>query len=523
MDIRFYNTLTHRVEPFAPLSPPDVFMYNCGPTVYDFAHIGNFRAFVFADVLRRFLELAGHNVHQVMNITDVGHMTEDDVADGAGVDKMEAAAERLKEAKKQGAAHLEGVDAISNPDDPYQIARFYTDAFITDAKLLGIKVAFDYDRDPDKTRMPHATDHVVPDMIPMIEKLIEKKHAYIGGDGAVYYDVESFPPYGRLSGNTLVQLKTGEGGRVSVQTMAAKKHPADFLLWKPDAKHLMKWPSPWGEGYPGWHIECSAMARALLGRDMIDIHTGGEDNIFPHHECEIAQTCGATGNDTFARFWMHTRFLLVEGEKMSKRKGNFFTVRDVMEGKVTGRRVDPSVLRYELFKSHYRSNANFTKKGLEDSASAVRRIREKARELFEAANFDEIEDGINLADPVLESFAGFLADDLNVGGALGALFSWLAEPHDNPLQALLVLVTMDRVLGVLPRGEEDVNFGIDFESLGASSDLYEDNAAQICKAIDDARQRKDFKVADALRKTLIEQGYDVSTSKDGTVARKKLA
>lgn len=522
MDIRFYNTLTHRVEPFAPLNPPDVFMYNCGPTVYDFAHIGNFRAFVFADVLRRFLEIAGHSVHQVMNITDVGHMTEDDVADGAGVDKMEAAAQRLKEAKKQGGAHLEKID---NPDDPYQIARFYTDAFVEDARLLGIKVAFDYDRDPKKTRMPHATDHVAPHMVPMIEKLIAKGHAYIGGDGAVYYDVESFPDYGKLSGNTLVQLKTGEGGRVTVKTMAAKRHPADFLLWKPDAKHLMKWPSPWGEGYPGWHIECSAMARALLGRDIIDIHTGGEDNIFPHHECEIAQTCGATGNDTFARFWMHTRFLLVEGEKMSKRKGNFFTVRDVMEGKVTGRRVDPSVLRYELFKSQYRSNANFTKKGLEDSASAVRRIREKARELFDAANFDEIEDGINLADPALEQFAAALADDLNVPAALGVLFSWLAEKQDDALHALLVLVTMDRVLGVLPRGVEDENFGIDFASLGAGSggSAIDENATEICKAIDDARKRKDFQVADALRKALIEAGYDVSTGKEGTVARKKLA
>ena len=520
MDIRFHNTLTHRTESFAALNPPDVFMYNCGPTVYDFAHIGNFRAFIFADVLRRFLEVTGHHVHQVMNITDVGHMTEDDLADGGGMDKMEAAAQRIKEAKKQGAAH---VAAIDNPEDPYQIARFYTDAFINDAKLLNAKIAFEYNRDPAKTHMPHATDHVVTGMIPMIQKLIATGHAYVGTDGAVYYDVESFPSYGQLSGNTLVQLKTGEGGRVSVKTFAAKKHPADFLLWKPDSKHLMKWPSPWGEGYPGWHIECSAMARAMLGKDVIDIHTGGEDNIFPHHECEIAQTCGATGQSHFARFWMHTRFLLVEGEKMSKRKGNFFTVRDVLEGKVTGRPVDPAVLRYELLKSHYRSNANFTKKGLEDSASAVRRIREKARELFDAANFDEVEDGIDLGDPVLEAFVAALADDLNVGGALGALFSWLNEPHEDALQALIVLVTMDRVLGVLPRGKEDENFGIDFAALGAGVGGAEDPSVAICKAIDEARARKDFKEADALRKLLIETGYDVLTTKEGTVAKKKLA
>jgi len=521
MEIRFHNTLTHRLESFAPISAPDVYMYNCGPTVYDFAHIGNFRAFIFADVLRRFLELTGHNVHQVMNITDVGHMTEDDLADGGGMDKMEAAAQRLKDAKKSGAAHLA---TISNPDDPYQIARFYTDAFISDAKLLNVKIAFEYDRNPAQTHMPHATDHVVTGMIPMIEKLIAAGHAYVGTDGAVYYDVESFPAYGQLSGNTLVQLKTGEGGRVTVQSMAAKKHPSDFLLWKPDAKHLMKWPSPWGDGYPGWHIECSAMARAMLGKDVIDIHTGGEDNIFPHHECEIAQTCGATGESHFARFWMHTRFLLVEGEKMSKRKGNFFTVRDVLEGKVTGRPVDPAVLRYELLKSHYRSNANFTKKGLEDSASAVRRIREKALELFQIANFDEIdEDGINLADPVIELFVESLADDLNVGGALGALFSWLSGPHENPVHCLLVLITLDRVLGVLPRGKEDENFGIDFAALTGTSDDENDPASVLCAAIDEARRNKDFSTADTLRKQLIEAGYDVSTSKEGTIARKKLA
>ena len=507
MDIRFYNTLTHGLESFEPIEQrgadgkPHVYMYNCGPTVYDYAHIGNFRAFIFADVLRRFLELTGHTVYQVMNITDVGHMTEDDVADGGGMDKMEAAAQRLKAAKKQGAAHA---NAIDNPDDPYQIARFYTDAFIDDAKKLGIKIAFEYDKDPAKTRMPHATDHV-GEMIAMIQKLIAKGHAYVGGDGAVYYDVESFPEYGKLSGNTLVQLKTGEGGRVSVQSMAAKKHPADFVLWKPDSKHLMKWPSPWGDGYPGWHIECSAMARALLGRDVIDIHTGGEDNIFPHHECEIAQTCGCTDQPRFARFWMHTRFLLVEGQKMSKSKGNFFTVRDVLEGKVTGRPVDPAVLRFELMKAHYRSNADFTRKGLEDSASAVQRLREFGAKHSSGGPTSQ-EPAVDSL-PVLRDFAGALADDLNMSKAIGALFTWLGGAHTDSTLANAVLRKIDTVLGVLP-------------DPGAA---VADGATAKCRAIDDARKAKDFATADRLRKELADAGYDVLNTKDGTVAKKKLA
>ncbi|MEE9211985.1 MAG: hypothetical protein V3U29_04965, partial [Phycisphaeraceae bacterium] len=289
MDIRFFNTLAHCEQTFVPIDPPDVYMYNCGPTVYDYAHIGNFRAFVFADVLRRFLELAGYRVHQVMNITDVGHMTEDQLADGGGEDKMQLAARQLKQAKKAGRATVE------NPDDPHQVARFFTDAFLKDAKALGLKIADEYPQ-----HMPHATDHV-SHMQDMIQTLINKNHAYVADDGAVYYSVESFPEYGRLSGNTLDKLRGGAGGRVLDQHQAAKRHPADFLLWKPDPAHLMKWDSPWGTGFPGWHIECSAMATPLLGRDVIASHTGGEDNIFPPHECEIAQTCAATGNDTFAR------------------------------------------------------------------------------------------------------------------------------------------------------------------------------------------------------------------------------
>lgn len=490
MDIRFYNTLNHEIETFEPLSPPDVYMYNCGPTVYDFAHIGNFRAFIFADVLRRFLELVGYNVKQVMNITDVGHMTEDQVADGAGMDKMQLAAIRLKEAKKQGKAEVE------NPDDPYQVAEYFTKAFLADARALGLKIAEEYPQ-----RMPRATQFV-PQMIQMIGTLLERGHAYIANDGAVYYSVESFPEYGRLSGNSLENLRGGAGGRVVEEHQAGKRHPADFLLWKPDPKHIMKWPSPWGEGYPGWHIECSTMARAMLGRDVIDIHTGGEDNIFPHHECEIAQSCGATGEKQFARFWMHTRFLMVEGEKMSKSKGNFYTVRDLL-----GRGIDPAVIRYELLKAHYRGNQNFTFKGLEDSAKAVQRLRDFAASARAAASGQAT--AVDLTHPAVKPFAEALADDLNMAAALGGLFRWLSETTDEPAVKLGVIEKVDSVLNVIGRAE-----AVDAAARG--------EIEAKCRAIDEARAARDFATADRLRQELIDAGYDVKTTREGTTAHKRL-
>ncbi len=499
MQVRFYNTLTRRLESFDPIDPPRVSMYNCGPTVYDYAHIGNFRTFVFADLLRRFLELIGLDVHQVMNITDVGHMTEDQLADGGGEDKMQVAAARIKEAKKLGRLPPGSVD---DPDDPYQVAQFYTDAFLADARALGLKVAGEYPQ-----RMPHATQHV-PQMQAMIERLIERGHAYVADDGAVYFAVESFPPYGRLSGNTLANLRGGAGGRVLDAHQALKRHPNDFLMWKPDASHIMKWPSPWGTGYPGWHIECSAMATHLLGRDVIDLHTGGEDNIFPHHECEIAQSRGASGREHFARFWLHTRYLLVEGRKMSKSAGTFFTVRDVLAGSVTGRAVDPAVLRYDLLRTHYRSNVNFTRKGLQDSASAVRRLRDVAGRL-EAAGVEAA--GAELDHPIVRDFSAALADDLNVAGALAVLFKWLDEPHPDAAAALGVLRQVDRVLGVLR------------SAAPSSPDAGDQTLEASCKQIDDARAAKNYVTADRLRQQLVDAGYEVQTTAGGTTARKQLA
>lgn len=493
MDIRFYNTLTNCVEPFEPVDPPNVYMYNCGPTVYDYQHIGNFRSFVFADILRRFLELTGCSVHQVMNLTDVGHMTEDDVADGSGQDKMQVAIKRLKEAKHAGTVpdHV-----IANPNDPYQVAQYYIDAFLEDAGALGIKIVDEY---PQK--MPRPTQYI-PQMQEMIQRLLDKEHAYIADDGVVYYSVPSFSAYGRLSGNTIDRLRSGAGGRVLDEHQVAKRHPADFFLWKPDAAHIMKWDSPWGVGYPNWHIECSVMSTMILGREVIDIHTGGEDNIFPHHECEIAQSCGATGHDTFSHMWMHARYLRVEGEKMSKSKGNFYTLRDML-----AKGVDPAVIRYELLRSHYRTNLNFTFKSLEDSAHAVSRLRQAADRFASQATGRHVE--TDLTHPVVAAFAKCLADDLNISTALGELFSWLGKANGSADENLAVLRKIDSVLCVL-------------ESTGVAPVVSGLDVNELCRGIDQARADKDFEAADTARQELIQAGYEVQTTKEGTVVRRKL-
>lgn len=504
MSIRFYNTLTSQIEEFQPVDDRLVRMYSCGPTVYDFAHIGNFRSFLFADLIRRFLELAGYDVQHVMNITDVGHMTDDAQADGAGEDKMQVAAGRIKADKKSGKVPP---GAIDNPDDPYQVARYYTEAFLEDARRLGMKVAFEY---PEQ--ILHATEQIAL-MQAMIARLIDRGHAYVGPDGVVYYSVESFPEYGRLSGNTLEKLQSGAGGRVSDESQSAKRHPADFMLWKPDASHIMKWDSPWGTGYPGWHIECSAMALGKFGVETIDMHTGGEDLIFPHHECEIAQSCGATGAASFARFWLHARFLLVEGEKMSKSKGNFYTVRDVLEGRVTGRPVHPAVLRYELLKSHYRANMNFTEKGLHDSAGAVKRLQDFRARCEAACGGDVAE--VSNSHPILKEFIDALSDDLNISAALAVVLPWANETPADPAEALGVLSEINTVLAVAP-----ISFD---EEASATSGSDAEDVAAVCRQIDDARANKDWATSDKLRDELIAAGYDVQISRDGTTAQRPLA
>ncbi|MDB4778130.1 cysteine--tRNA ligase [bacterium] len=512
MKIQFYNSLTNDNQEFKPIEPGIVRMYSCGPTVYDFAHIGNFRSFLFGDLLRRFFELVGYEVDHVMNITDVGHMVEGEA------DKMMSAAQRLKENKKSG--RIPEGESVDDPNDPYQIAEYFTKAFLSDAKQLGYKIAYEY---PEK--VPHATNYI-QGMQDMIARLLERGHAYVAEDGVVYFSVESFPRYGQLSGNSIDRVDSGAGGRVSEENQSRKKHPADFMLWKPDSSHIMKWDSPWGVGYPGWHIECSVMAREILGRDVIDIHTGGEDLIFPHHECEIAQSCCANGTDSFANFWIHARFLFVEGEKMSKSLGNFYTARDVFQGNIkigegaeefSGKPVHPAVLRYELIKTHYRSNMNFTYKGLTDSAVLVQRIIDLRQKLEAAATSDTTVE-VDLTHPILKQFAEALADDLNISGALGIVNPWVRGAHPDADESLAVLKKINSVLAIAPINEglaEDVGNG------SGTEDRYKE-AEGWCKELDLARKEKDFDSADAIRKKIIDAGFEVQTTSEGTVIKKKL-
>ena len=538
MPTMFYNTQRHRLEEFIPLAPgPDaadplrgalVRMYSCGPTVYDYAHIGNFRAFLFADVLRRYLEFRQARVHQVMNMTDVGHMTDDAVADGAGQDKLQVAVEKMKVSKKSGRA------LVADPNDPFQVADFFADVFLADARALGLAVAADYDRAGDAAAreavMPRPTRHI-GDFIALIQQLLAKGHAYVATDGVVYYDVGSFAAYGKLSGNDLARLAHGAGGRTNRQ--AAKRHPADFFLWKPDRAHLMRWDSPWGEGYPGWHIECSAMAMHFLGQSL-DIHTGGEDNIFPHHECEIAQSEGATGKE-FSRFWMHTRHLMVNGEKMSKSKGNFFTIRDLTE-----KGYDPLVIRYALICTRYRESSNFTLQGLREAATAVSSLRDLADKLTLAvAAVDEAAgDGdaselagdpgrqsaihdVVLAPPeaaMINEFTLAMDDDLNISAALAALFTWanplakkgkLAYPAAR--SALAALRRVDHVLGVI------------FASLRALPAGVVEQVEALMQQRRQARENKDFASSDALRVELSRLGVEVKDSATGSACRPRLA
>ncbi|GMV26024.1 MAG: cysteine--tRNA ligase [Phycisphaerae bacterium] len=548
MPLRLYNTLSKEIEDFRPADPDLVTFYTCGPTVYDDAHIGNFRSFLAADVLRRWIESplcevvaptgdrhrGPRRVVHVMNITDVGHMTDDAEGGESGEDRMSVAGRRLAEAKKSGSLPA-GVSV--DPTNPYQIAEFYAARFVDDARRLGLKVAVEAKADP--TLMPRATQKVAG-MIQVIRRLIERGHAYAVGDPGqqtVYFHVPSFAPYGRLSGNTVDQLAEGRGGRISSANQAQKKHPADFLLWKSDASHVMKWDSPWGTGYPGWHIECTVMAAERLLRPaastdlkqaaggvgpalldalvhpttrpaIIDVHSGGEDNIFPHHECEIAQSCSAFGVDpsrgTFARMWFHPRFLLVDGEKMSKSKGNFHTPRQLFE-----RGIEPAALRLELIKTHYRSNANFTEQGLKDSQRTV----ERWRGFLERADAGARDSSI---DPeVSRWFAAAMSNDLNVAEAIAEVNKWISRTPEPSRNDAMMMRTFDAVLGVLELGaaaSAQTEIGIFRDGLAPDpavlAKLYERAAA---------RAAKDFRKSDQIRDELARMGYAIKDVAGGKV------
>ena len=544
MYFKLYNTITKTHEPFIPNDPTTITFYSCGPTVYDDAHIGNFRSFLAADLLRRWIESplctlkigrspdtkthsGPRKVTHVMNITDVGHMTEDDNADGGGQDKMEVAAQRIKQAqtetKKDGSVHKA---ADIDPNDPRAIARFYEQRFKEDAIALGLKVAIE--AQSDESLMPRASDHV-DHMKQVIVDLLNNNHAYTAGapgSRAIYFNTQTFPNYGKLSGNTLDQLKGGAGGRVDDAQQSEKKHPADFLLWKEDPSHKMKWDAPnheqckdWQQGYPGWHIECTAMALARLipgglnaakaKHSTIDLHSGGEDNIFPHHECEIAQSCCFTDPDnpdqTFANHWFHARFLKVEGEKMSKSKGTMYTLRDL-----TDKGIDPAAVRLELIKTHYRANADFSMQGLKDSAKQIERWRK-----FKAAALNGAQG--ETKKEVQEQVASALSDDLNIAGALGAINTWIKNtPSPNKADAE-TLDTFDQILGVLSLKQPEAaqsESGIALYQPGVTPSP---EIESLLQQRADAKKAKDFATADAIRDQLSAMNLSIMDKPGGKV------
>ncbi len=461
MTIKFYNTLTKKKEIFKPLKDKTVTIYNCGPTVYDYAHIGNFRAYLFADVLRRYLEYVGYKVKQIMNITDVGHLTEDEVE--AGIDKMEKAAKREKKSV-------------------HDIAEFYTQAFKKDIENLNIKK-------PHK--LPKATEHV-KEMIEIIKILIEKKYAY-EKNGSVYFEVRKFKNYGKLSGNTIDKLEAGKSGRV--KNNPDKKSQLDFALWINNPNHIMTWKSPWSIGYPGWHIECSAMSKKYLG-ETIDIHTGGEDNIFPHHESEIAQSEAANGKK-FVRNWMHVRHLLVEGEKMSKSLGNFYTLQDLID-----KGFSSNAIRYLLLSAHYRKPLNFTMQGLKDAQTTLNRLIEFMDKL-ENINGKENKNLNKIIESAKNKFEKALNDDLNMPLALSAVHAFVSkinklieEKNLSKKNAKKVKKTMedfDKVLGVLKHKKEKIP----------------EEIKKLLKQREKARNKKDFKKSDEIRKKIKDLGWEV--------------
>ncbi|MEM6328285.1 MAG: cysteine--tRNA ligase, partial [Bacteroidota bacterium] len=406
-EFRLRNTLSREVETLVPSQTdpdgtPVLRFYSCGPTVYSYAHVGNFRSFLTADLVVRTARALGWRVDYVSNVTDVGHLTEDDVADGAGEDKMAKAL-----ASKEG-------EAFANVWD---LARHYTEALVADWHALGLI---------EPTVRPRAAEHV-REQIGAVETLVDRGHAYETDDG-VYFHVPSFPSYGALSGNSDAERLAAGAASESREVVQdeGKRDPRDFALWKKDPGHLMQWYSPYGWGFPGWHLECSVMAQKYLG-ETIDLHGGGEDLTFPHHECEIAQAEALTG-EPFARMWIHTRFLQVDGAKMSKSKGNFLTVRDLTAPASDGGRddwgapVDPLALRLALISGQYGKPFNFTLKALQDARKNRQRYADAlgaVRDATEAERPGPDRLGAALESAYTDALAA-MCDDLNTPVALAA-------------------------------------------------------------------------------------------------------
>jgi len=472
MSLRLYNTLSRSLDPFEPLEAGKPRVYACGPTIYDFAHIGNYRSFVVYDLLHRYLEWKGHDVRFVMNLTDVDDKT------------IEAALE-------------EGV-TVREYTEPFG------QAILGDARTLGIREADAY---------PRATDFV-DEMIEFIQRLLDREMAYRTDDGSVYFDITSFEEYGKLSGMDLDEVRPG--ARVDSDEYG-KEDARDFALWKAvkpeDEETGAAWDAPWGRGRPGWHLECSVMAVTELG-ETVDIHLGGEDLVFPHHEDEIAQSEGATGQQ-FVRYWLHIKHLLLEGRKMSKSLGNTVTVRELLE---EGH--GPAAIRHQLMSAQYRRELNFTREGLEASARAIRRLldfqaRLEGLEADPGADATRLEE---LAADALEGFEEAMDDDLNSAGALGALFTFVGEVNAELDDAgdRVLPAERDRVLEAL-RSIDDVLGLLELARKGRELDPEEvARIEELIREREEARQSRDFQRADEIRDRLAAEGIVLEDTAQGT-------
>ena len=462
MKLIFYNTLTRKKEVFKPLKSDFVRMYDCGPTVYFYAHIGNMWRYIMSDLIRRVLEYNGYKVKQVINITDVGHLTEDDLlAADTGEDKVAAAARREKKT-------------------PAQIAEFYTKAFFKDTERLNILRPH---------VIPKATEHI-KEMIELIKMLEKKGFVYQAGD-YVCFDIAKFSQYGKLSGKKLEDLRVG----ARLEPVPGKHNPYDFALWIVDSEHLMQWDSPWGRGYPGWHIECSAMGMKYLG-EQLDIHTGGEDNIFPHHENEIAQSEGATGKE-FVHFWIHCRHNLADGKKMSKSKGNFYLLQDIVD-----KGFDPLTFRYLCLTTHYRSKFNFTWEGLRATQKALERLKRVVVELDGKAAALKALKETEGTEEFRARFLEAVNDDLDMPRALAVVWEVVkSKKLDNKNKKELIL-DFDRVLGLGLAEVKPLEIPAEIKALAAERE--------------DLRKQGKWAEADKIRTQITEQGFGLEDTEMGT-------
>lgn len=458
--LKLFNSLSRKKEKFVPLADKKVGMYTCGPTIYNYAHIGNFRAYIFEDLLRRYLKYKGFKVTQVMNLTDV----DDKTIKGSQAEKL-----KLKDFTKK-----------------------YADAFFEDIKALGIEKAEFY---------PRATEHI-PEMVAMIKKLLKAGYAYKSDDGSIYFAVSKFKDYGKLAHMKIDELKAG--ARVK-QDEYEKENVSDFALWKAwdESDGDVFWETELGKGRPGWHIECSAMSMKYLG-ETFDLHTGGIDNLFPHHENEVAQAEAATGK-RFVKYWMHCAHLLVDNKKMSKSLGNFYTLRDLLQ-----KGYSPKALRYLLLSTHYRQQLNFTFEALEAAKAGIERLNDFAAMLRSVKVEGMVHEKVRgFVDDCIQQFDDAMDDDLNIAPALASIFDMVKNIYKFDSEEKLTkadadmiydtLLTFDLVLGVVDKEVAKLDAEID----------------ALVKEREDARLKKNFKKADEIRDLLKSKGIILEDSPAG--------